>query len=164
MKKLLSGFHTPTHRLIEDLHPYVSWIIMPVFAFFNAGVEFKSGFSLNEFVSHPVSLGILFGLFLGKPLGILLFSFLAVRFKLAVWPSQFNWKNLTGVGFLAGIGFTMALFISHLSFDSQPELAVYSKTGILLASLLAMIVGLSFLLFSSKNTGEADTNNIEKNS
>lgn len=163
MKKLLRGFHTPTHRLIEDLHPYVSWIIMPVFAFFNAGVEFKSGFSMNEFVSHPVSLGILFGLFLGKPIGILLFSFLGVRLKLAVWPSQFNWRNLTGVGFLAGIGFTMALFISHLSFDSQPELAVYSKTSILLASLLAMIVGLSFLLFSSKNTGEADTGNTEEN-
>ena len=68
------------------------------------------------------------------------------------------------MGFLAGIGFTMALFISHLSFDSQPELAVYSKTSILLASLLAMIVGLSFLLFSSKNTIEADTNNTEENS
>ena len=124
---------------------------MPLFAFFNAGVEFESGFSLATFVSHPVSLGILFGLLLGKPIGILLFSFLAVRLNLAVWPTGFNWKNLTGVGFLAGIGFTMALFISHLSFESQHELAIYSKLSILLASLLAMLVGLAFLLLSGKN-------------
>ena len=121
-----------------------------VFAFFNAGVELDPGFSITEFSSHPVSLGILLGLFLGKPIGILLFSFLAVYFNLAVWPSEFNWKKLTGVGFLAGIGFTMALFISHLSFDSQPEIAIYSKLSILLASFLAMLVGLSFLLFSGK--------------
>ena len=148
---LVRSLHTPTHRLIEDLHPYVTWIIMPLFAFFNAGVEFESGFSLATFVSHPVSLGILFGLLLGKPIGILLFSFLAVRLNLAVWPTGFNWKNLTGVGFLAGIGFTMALFISHLSFESQHELAIYSKLSILLASLLAMLVGLAFLLLSGKN-------------
>lgn len=154
---LMRSLHTPTHRLIEDLHPYVTWFIMPVFAFFNAGVEFESGFSLATFVSHPVSLGILFGLLLGKPIGILLFSFLAVRLKLAVWPNGFNWKNLTGVGFLAGIGFTMALFISHLSFESQHELAIYSKLSILLASLLAMLVGLAFLLISCKNVEEKNT-------
>ena len=146
--RLIRSLHTPTHRLIEDLHPYVTWIIMPVFAFFNAGVQFESGFSLVEFSTHPVSLGILFGLLLGKPIGILLFSFLAVRLNLAVWPAGFNWKRLTGVGFLAGIGFTMALFISHLSFGSQPDLEVYSKISILLASFLAMLVGLAFLFFS----------------
>jgi len=145
---LMRSLHTPTHRLIEDLHPYVTWIIMPVFAFFNAGVKFESGFSFVEFGFHPVSLGIFFGLLLGKPIGILLFSLLVVHLKLAVWPSGFNWKKLTGVGFLAGIGFTMALFISHLSFDAHPELAVYSKISILLASLLAMLIGLIFLLFS----------------
>ena len=150
MVQLIRTLHTPTHRLIENLHPYVTWIIMPIFAFFNAGVEFKSGFSFAEFASHPVSLGILFGLFFGKPIGILLFSFLAIRLNLAVWPFGFNWRRLTGVGFLAGIGFTMALFISHLSFDSQPELEVYSKLSILLASLLAMLVGLSCLFLSGK--------------
>ena len=153
---LIRSLHTPTHRLIEDLHPYVTWIIMPVFAFFNAGVEFESGLSFMSFISHPVSLGILFGLLLGKPIGIVLFSFLAVRLKLAVWPSGFNWKNLIGVGFLAGIGFTMALFISHLSFESQHELAVYSKLSIFLASLLAMLVGLAFLLFFCKNAVAED--------
>jgi len=147
MIQLIRFFHTPTHRLIEDLHPFVTWFIMPVFAFFNAGVELKAGFSINEFISHPVSLGILMGLFLGKPIGILLFSFLALRLNLAIWPKDFTWRKVTGVGFLAGIGFTMALFISHLSF-SQPELATYSKLSILVASLLAMLVGVLFLLFS----------------
>ena len=158
---LMRSVHTPTHRLIEDLHPYVTWIIMPVFAFFNAGVEFESGFSFVEFASHPVSLGILFGLFIGKPVGILLFSFLAIRFNIAVWPSGFNWRRLTGVGFLAGIGFTMALFISHLSFESQPGLAVYSKLSILLASFLAMLVGLSCLFLSGKlEAPEKDKNQV----
>ena len=94
------------------------------------------------------------GLFIGKPLGIVLFSFLALRLKLAVWPSDFSWSKLTGIGFLAGIGFTMALFISHLSFGLQPELNVYSKLGILLASGLAMITGLLFLLFSTRTPDE----------
>lgn len=146
----IHALHTPAHRLIKELHPYVTWVIMPVFAFFNAGVSFESHFSWTEFMSHPVSLGILLGLFLGKPIGILLFSFLSIRLKWAVYPSDFNWKTLTGVGFLAGIGFTMALFISHLSFESQPELATYSKLSILLASLLAMLIGLAFIASSKK--------------
>ena len=148
LSREISFFYPPAHRLIEELHPYVAWIIMPMFAFFNAGVEFKSGFSFAEFGSHPVSLGILFGLLLGKPVGILLFSFLAVRLKLAVYPSGFNRRRLIGVGFLAGIGFTMALFISHLAFFGRPELAVYSKLSILIASLLALLTGLLILLFS----------------
>ncbi len=146
----IRSLHTPAHYLIETLHPYVTWIIMPTFAFFNAGVTFQSSFSFMEFISHPVSLGILWGLLLGKPIGIILFSFLAVRLKLAVWPTDFNWKILTGVGFLAGIGFTMALFISHLSFESQPDLGIYSKLSILLASLLAMLIGLAFIASSKK--------------
>ncbi len=146
----IRSLHSPAYRLIKELNPYVTWIIMPVFAFFNAGVSFESHFSWAEFMSHPVSLGILFGLLLGKPIGILLFSFIAVQLKWAIYPSNFNWKILTGVGFLAGIGFTMALFISHLSFESQPELATYSKLSILLASLLAMLIGLAFIASSKK--------------
>ncbi|MYE07845.1 MAG: Na+/H+ antiporter NhaA [Oligoflexia bacterium] len=156
LTNMVQSLHTPAHRLIEELHFYVAWIIMPVFAFFNAGVEFKSGFSFMEFSSHPVSLGILFGLFLGKPIGVVLFSFFAVRLKLACWPKDFNWRKLTGVGFLAGIGFTMALFISHLSFPKYPELAVYSKLSILLASLLAMLTGLIFIFFSGDSLESGD--------
>ena len=137
--------------LVEEMHPYVIWLIMPVFAFFNAGVAFSSGgFSFYEFLSHPVSLGVISGLLIGKPLGILLFSFLALRLKLASLPVGFSWPKLTGIGFLAGIGFTMALFISHLSFESMPEFNTYSKLGILLASMLAMLIGLVVLFFSSQ--------------
>ena len=156
---LSQSLHSTTYHLIELLHPYVNWFIMPVFAFFNAGVAFKSGFSTLELLHHPVSLGILLGLVIGKPLGILLFSCLAVHFKLAVWPSDFSWARLTGVSFLAGIGFTMALFISHLSFGSLPEISVYSKISILIASLIAMVMGLLILLLFAKNV---DTNKGEK--
>ena len=141
--------YSPAHRWIVDLHPVVNLLIMPLFAFFNAGVLMGTDFSFMEFGAHPVSIGIFLGLFLGKPLGILLFCFIALRLNWAVWPSGFNWSKLTGVGFLAGIGFTMALFIAHLSFDSQPLLSMYAKLSILLASGLAMLLGLSFLLFSS---------------
>ena len=158
------SLHSPTQHLIEKLHPYVTWLIMPVFAFFNAGIQFKTGFSFSEFFTHPVSLGVMFGLFIGKPVGIVLFSFLALRLKIALWPSGFSWLKLTGIGFLAGIGFTMALFISHLSFGLQPELNVYSKLGILLASLLAMLTGLLFLLFSTRTPEESNnsTTNQQK--
>ena len=141
----------PAESLIKRWHPYTIWLIMPVFAFFNAGVHLKSGFSFSEFLYHPVSVGVFLGLLLGKPLGILLFSYLARFFNLSDWPAGFSWVRLTGIGFLAGIGFTMSLFISHLSFfESHPELSVYSKLGILLASLLAMIAGL-LILFFAKN-------------
>ena len=156
--QLSQSLYSPTHRLIEILHPYVNWFIMPVFAFFNAGVKFESGFSTMELLNHPVSIGIILGLVLGKPIGILLFSYLAVRCKLADWPTGFNWARLTGVSFLAGIGFTMALFISHLSFDSLPEVNTYSKISILIASVIAMLIGLLILLL----TKNVDTNKEER--
>ena len=150
--RLVLSVYSPAHRGIKDMEFFVNKLIMPLFAFFNAGVRMESGFSFMEFMSHPVSLGIFLGLFLGKPLGILLFSFLALRLKWAVWPAGFNWWRLTGLGFLAGIGFTMALFIAHLSFDSQPELSVYAKLSILLASGLAMLIGLFCLLRPEKES------------
>lgn len=141
------GMHTHAYRLIETMHPYVTWFIMPTFAFFNAGVSLPSDFSFIGFITHPVSIGVLVGLIIGKPIGILLFSFLAIRWKLAEWPEGFNWSRLAGVGCLAGIGFTMSLFISHLSFDVF-ELTMYSKLSILIASVLAMLIGLSLLASS----------------
>ncbi len=158
-KKLIQearSFHTPTHTLIEVLHPYVAWFIMPAFAFFNAGVSFDPSFSISDFFSHSVSLGIIFGFLIGKPVGILLFSFLAVRLDLATLPSDFKWSQFVGVSFLAGIGFTMALFISHLSFSSQYELAMYSKVSILFASFFAMVIGLCFIWFVKPQTGSHD--------
>ncbi len=151
--RLILSAYSPAYRGIKDLELFVNKLVMPLFAFFNAGVRMESGFSFVEFMSHPVSLGIFLGLFLGKPLGILLFSFLALRLKWAEWPVGFNWQRLTGLGFLAGIGFTMALFIAHLSFDSQPALSIYAKLSILVASGLAMFTGLFFLLLPEKGIG-----------
>ncbi len=148
MAPVENSSHTNAQQLIEILHPYVIWVIMPVFAFFNAGVVFSGSFSIGDFLSHPVSMGILMGLVIGKPVGILLFSLLGVRLKLAVYPSDAHWLQLAGVGCLAGIGFTMSLFISHLSFDSS-ELEIYSKLSILIASVLAMVLGFFILIIGS---------------
>ncbi len=143
--------NSPARNLIERIHPFVTWLIVPVFAFFNAGVSLGADFLLMDFISHPVSLGVLTGLVLGKPIGIFLFSMLAVKLKMAIWPSGFNWLRLLGMGFLAGIGFTMSLFISHLSFESL-ELTMFSKLSILIASVVAMVIGLSLLILSGSPT------------
>ena len=146
-KKAYSNF-SPVHRLIEDLHPVVNWVIMPVFAFFNAGVALKSEFLFFDFLLHPVSLGVMLGLLFGKPIGILLFSWLAVQLNLASWPAHFSWVRVVGVSCLAGVGFTMALFISHLSFEVNSEMSLYSKLAILLASALAVVVSCSILMLA----------------
>ena len=148
--------YSPVHRLIEDLHPVVNWVIMPVFAFFNAGVALKSDFLFFDFLLHPVSLGVMLGLLFGKPIGILFFSWLAVQFNLASWPTHFSWIRVVGVSCLAGVGFTMALFISHLSFEMESEMSLYSKLAILLASGLAVVVSCSVLMFAKPVQQEND--------
>jgi len=128
---------SPLHRLEHILHPYVAYLIMPVFAFFNAGVAL-AGSQLG-----PVSLGIFAGLVMGKPLGILLFSYLAVRLGLARLPGGVGWRAVAGVGMVAGVGFTMALFIADLAFDAA--LLDEAKLGILAASLVAALLGAAAL-------------------
>jgi NhaA family Na+:H+ antiporter len=129
---------TPLQRFEHSLHPWVSYSIMPVFALANAGVELKGDF-LSAF-TQPVTLGIMAGLILGKQIGIFLTSFLAVKLKWAELPSDMTWGRLYGLGWLAGIGFTMSLFIASLAFG-ESELLPVAKTGILLASLISGIVG-----------------------
>ncbi len=128
---------SPLHRLEHALHPWVAYGILPVFAFLNAGVTL-AGATLG-----PVALGVLFGLLLGKPMGILLFSALAVRSGLARLPEGVGWGALAGAAVLAGVGFTMALFIASLAFG--PALLDQAKVGVLLASLLAAVAGLGLL-------------------
>jgi NhaA family Na+:H+ antiporter len=134
---------TPLQRFEHNLHPYVAFFIIPVFALANAGVTLADLDILSALFS-PVSLGIILGLFVGKQLGIFAFSFFAVKMKLASLPEGVNWKNLYGAGILAGIGFTMSLFIAGLAF-SDPALIDLSKIGVLTGSLLAGIVGYVFL-------------------
>ncbi len=130
-------------RLEHKLHSWVSYFIMPVFAFANAGVRF--GDEIFAAVQQPVTLGIIAGLVAGKPLGIILFSWGAVRSRFASLPESVNWFQLLGTGFLAGIGFTMSLFIATLAFGESAFLD-YGKVGILFASLVAAVLGMGLLL------------------
>lgn len=134
---------TPLQRFEHDLHPWVAFFIIPVFALANAGVTI-GGMDILGALTSPISLGIITGLFIGKQIGIFGFSFLAVKFKLASLPEGVNWKNLYGAGILAGIGFTMSLFIAGLAF-TDPELLDLSKIGVLTGSLLSGLVGFIFL-------------------
>ena len=140
---------TPLQRFEHGLHPWVSFFIMPVFALANAGVTIGSG--LTSALTHPVSIGIILGLFLGKQIGIFSFSYLAVKLKLASEPEGVSWKKIYAASVLAGIGFTMSLFIANLAFNS-PELLNISKVGILAGSLLSGVVGF-IILKSALNKG-----------
>lgn len=134
---------TPLQRLEHSLHPWIAFALLPAFAFANAGLSLQ-GLNISSFVDQPLTLGVTLGLFLGKPLGISLFAFLAVRLGMAVLPADVKWSHIIGAGMLGGIGFTMSLFVSGLSFVS-PELLNYSKLGILSGSVLSAIAGLIFL-------------------
>lgn len=139
---------TPLQRFEHDLHPWVSFFIIPIFALANAGVTL-TGVDVLDSILSPISIGIILGLFAGKQIGIFLFSFAAVKLKLASLPEGVNWKNLYGAGILAGIGFTMSLFIAGLAF-SDPELLDLAKIGILTGSLLSGIIGFVILRSSSE--------------
>jgi Na+:H+ antiporter, NhaA family len=129
---------TPLQRMERHLHPWVTFGIMPLFALANSGVSFAEVASGLD--SPRVALGVTFGLVLGKPIGILVASWLAVRLGLAAKPEAVSWAQMLGAGFLCGIGFTMSLFIANLAFGSSGSLAS-AKLGILLASAAAGLLG-----------------------
>lgn len=130
---------TPLQRIEHKLQPWVSYFIMPLFALANAGVEIGS--EISEAYTVPSTIGIMLGLFLGKPIGITLFSYLAVKLKIASLPSGANWKSMLGTGAVAGIGFTMSIFIANLAFGTDSPFLSLAKIGILSASLLSGIAG-----------------------
>jgi NhaA family Na+:H+ antiporter len=129
-------------RLEHTLHPVQVWFILPVFALANAGVRIDS--HILEALANPISLGIMLGLVVGKPLGITLLSWLATRFAGGSLPAGVTWSHIVGAGCLAGIGFTMSLFISGLAFVDEALIA-NAKIGILAASLLSGIIGFVIL-------------------
>ncbi len=129
----------PLQRIEHGLHPWATYVIMPIFAFANAGVEIPIQ-AMGNALSQPVILGILVGLFLGKQAGITLFAWLAVRLGWADLPSKVGWKQIYGISVLAGIGFTMSLFIASLAFP-DPTLLAQAKIGVLMASLLSGAIG-----------------------
>jgi NhaA family Na+:H+ antiporter len=132
---------SPLERLETGLHPWVGFVIMPLFALANAGVPLE----VNA-IAEPVSIAVMMGLFVGKPVGILGFSFVAVRLRLAKLPHSVNWVMLLGGGFLAGIGFTMSLFVANLAFEEHQRLLANAKIGVLAGSVLSALVGAGLLL------------------
>jgi NhaA family Na+:H+ antiporter len=137
--------------LEHSLHAPVNHVILPLFAFVNTGIDF-AGITIRDLVDS-VTLGIVSGLFLGKQIGILLFSWLAVRLGLGRLPEGVDWKMLYGAALLGGIGFTMSLFIGSLAFVANPEGGAQiadERLGILLGSLLSGIVGYLYLLKVSR--------------
>jgi len=134
---------SPLHRIERSLQPWVSFLVMPLFAFANAGVRFL-GNALAA-AQHPVGLGVALGLFLGKPLGIWLFARLSAVIRLATPPAEVSWGKIFGASWVCGIGFTMSLFIATLAFG-EGTLLVMSKIGTLAASLGAGLCGSVFLL------------------
>ena len=131
-------------KLEHILSPYVAFGIMPLFALANAGVVLK-GVSINTML-FPIPLGILCGLFLGKQLGVFLFSYISVKLKLAQMPNNSNWIKFYGVGILTGIGFTMSLFVGNLAFVEYPNIMDGVKIGVLSGSFLSALVGYFMLL------------------
>lgn len=142
LEKTVQYAEAPLQRMEHALHPWVTFFIMPVFALANAGVTLGNG--LASSLAHPISLGIVLGLVLGKQIGITLFAWLAVKSKLAALPGGMRWVQIYGASWLAGIGFTMSLFIADLAFGAAPSLSI-AKVGILTASLIAGAAGYSIL-------------------
>jgi NhaA family Na+:H+ antiporter len=132
------GMMPPGVVLERYLHIGQAFLILPLFAFFNAGVSIDGDFL--DILTNPVSLGIILGLVLGKQIGVLLFSWLAIKSGKAALPERVTWAQLWGVSCLAGIGFTMSIFIDELAFK-DPEIIDEAKIGILVASMIAGILG-----------------------
>ncbi len=143
----VSDANTPLQKLEHAMHPVSIFVILPIFALSNAGVHIEG--NLMAMLFHPISLGIMGGLILGKFLGISIFSRIFVKLKLANLPPGVSWAHIYGMSFLAGIGFTMSMFIADLGFEQQ-EYVKIAKVGILAASLLAGIIGVSILSMAKK--------------
>jgi NhaA family Na+:H+ antiporter len=135
-------------KLEHAISPYVAFIIMPIFAFANAGVSLE-GLSLLSLL-QPVPLGILLGLFIGKQVGVMIFSFISVKIGVAQMPDNASWLSLYGVSILTGIGFTMSLFVGNLAFAENIQYMDGVKIGVLAGSLLSTLFGYFILQFASK--------------
>ena len=133
-------------RLERKISPWSNYFILPVFAFCNAGVRLV-GVDFASIVVDPVVLGVFFGLFIGKPVGIFLLSFISVNFFKLPMPTNCAWRHMLGAGMLGGIGFTMAIYVANLSFfgPGSDEITMVAKAAILSASIVSGIVGVTYL-------------------
>lgn len=152
LEKTARAVQAPQQHIENTLTPWVTFVIIPLFAFSNAGVDF-GGIDPGVAFSQSTTIGVMLGLVFGKFIGISSFSWLAVKLGLAKLPEDIGWHHLLGVAWLAGIGFTMSLFIAQLAFPDNPALMEQAKLGILIASAAAGIIGLAWLFLAKKPTG-----------
>jgi len=155
VQTLENGVHSveaPLQRLEHVWHMPVAYLVIPVFALANAGIPLEFS-SLGDTLTHPVMLGVSMGLLLGKFIGITGTSWLMLKLGMAAMPRDTRFSQIAGVSLLAGIGFTMSIFVAQLGFEENPELLLMAKTGILLASLLAGVTGFIWLYLVSTPSG-----------
>jgi NhaA family Na+:H+ antiporter len=150
---------SPLEKLEHLLSNPVSYVIMPLFALANTNIKFESG--MVSGLTNPLGLGIIAGLFIGKPLGITLASWIAIKLKIAKKPRSASWKQISGVAMLGGIGFTMSIFVSILSFAS-PLFQLEAKFSILIASIISAAAGYIFLNYLSKKQSPVKIEQTEK--
>jgi NhaA family Na+:H+ antiporter len=149
----LEDLQAPVHRFIHALHGFVAFFVMPLFALANSGVEL--GGSGISGLTAPVAVGAALGLFAGKQLGIFAATALAIKLRLSPMPGNASWTKLYGVSIVAGIGFTVALFIAALAFHDSEQLLDQAKLGVLTGSLAAGLLGFAVLRLSSGGTRQA---------
>ena len=136
----------PLVKLEHNLHNFSAFFIMPLFAFSNAGVLIDMSTISTHFM---IVLGVVLGLLIGKPIGVVGFTYLAVKFKWVAKPTEMSWSDIIAVGFLAGIGFTMSIFITHLAFEDESLIAAV-KLGVFFASFIAAVIGVILIMISAK--------------
>jgi NhaA family Na+:H+ antiporter len=153
LEQAAEELEAPLPRLEHALHPFVAFLVMPVFALANAGVAVGGGDDgIASLLASPITLGIVVGLVVGKQVGVLLFSWLAVATGVAALPAGASWRQLWGVSLLCGIGFTMSLFLAGLAFADPADLDA-AKVGILAGSLVSGVIGALVLLKRGKAVG-----------
>lgn len=143
IEEAIHDVEPPLVQVEHSLQPWVTFVVMPLFALSNAGVTISG--DIIETILHPVSLGIIFGLLIGKQVGITLFSYLMVRFGFCQLPEGLTWRHIHGVSLLAGIGFTVSLFVTELAYVNNHHTADIAKVGILIASFIAGSIGFYLL-------------------
>ena len=154
LETITDRMQSPAQRLERDLNPWTTFLVLPIFALANTGIDLELS-SLSS-IFHPVALGIILGLVIGKPLGITLLAWLAIKFGIAEMPEDISWSQFISAGVLAGIGFTMSIFLTNTAL-TDPDLIGIAKIGILTASIIAAVLGV-FLLNKNRSHYDGITN------
>ncbi|SDV46105.1 Na+/H+ antiporter NhaA [Chitinasiproducens palmae] len=146
--------YEPAMRITQAINPWISWVVLPLFAISNAGVE-MTGEVIHKFTTNAVGVGIVVALVLGKPLGMLAFAWLGIKTRLAALPDRMTWRMLVAIGVSSGIGFTLSLFVAELAFRGG-EAANEAKLGVLIASVIAAALGYVAFWFAARHAERQD--------